>query len=97
MTKQVPEDTHQDATSASPESGAALEEVVSTAEAAAILFVSRQHIVKLIDAGMLPLHHVSGGQRFVRKADALAYKEKKLVEAEAWLASQSEDKAPPGT
>ena len=72
------------------------EEFISTAEAARLLFVSRPHVVKLIDEGTLPLHHRTGQNRFVLKADALAYKERKLTEAKTWVASQTEDTEPPG-
>jgi excisionase family DNA binding protein len=96
MTDPKSEKSHRDATSASPESGATLKEVVSVAEAAAMLFVSRPHVVKLIDGGLLPLHHRIGKHLFVRKADVQAYNERKRAEAQAWLDSQTEDKRPPG-
>ena len=82
--------------SGSLESAAAPDEIVSTLEAAAILFVSRPHVVKLIDEGLLSLHHRVGRRRFVRKADVLAYKERKRADAKAWLDSQTEDTDPPG-
>ena len=85
-----------DVTLASPESGAATDEIVSTSEAAAILFVSRVHVLKLIDDGLLPLHHRVGKHQFVRKADVLAYKAQKLAEAKAWLDSQTEGTDPSG-
>jgi excisionase family DNA binding protein len=94
MTKQTPKDSQRDEASSSLHSTAPSDEVVSTAEAAAILFVSRQHVVKLIDEGVLPLHHRVGKVRFIRTTDVLAYKEKKLGEAKLWLASQTEDKRP---
>jgi excisionase family DNA binding protein len=85
-----------DVTSASLESGAEPDENVSTTEAASMLFVSRLQVVKLIDEGLLPLHHQVGKHRFVRKADVLAYKERKRAEAKAWLDSQTEDTDPSG-
>jgi hypothetical protein len=38
----------------------------------------------------------SAKNRFVRKADVLAYKAKKVAEAKAWLDTQTEDRDPPG-
>ncbi|MFT4503154.1 helix-turn-helix domain-containing protein [Caballeronia sp. 15711] len=69
---------------------------MSTKDAAVMLFVSPLHITKLIDEGLLPLHHHVGKFLFVRKADVLAYKERKRLEARVWLANQTEDKEPPG-
>ncbi|WP_213779119.1 helix-turn-helix domain-containing protein [Caballeronia sp. dw_276] len=89
-------DIPQNMRSPSHESAAATDELVSTKQAAVILCVSRQHVVELINSGLLPLHHRGGKARFVRRVDVLAYKEKKHVEATVWLASQTEDKEPPG-
>lgn len=89
-------DYHGDVTSPLPKSAAASDEIVSTTEAAAMLFVPRLHVMKLIDEGLLPLHHRVGKQRFVRKADVLVYKERKRAEAKAWLDGQTEDTDPSG-
>ncbi|MDR5751354.1 MULTISPECIES: helix-turn-helix domain-containing protein [unclassified Caballeronia] len=89
-------DIPQNVRSPSHEGAAATDEVMSTKEAAVILCVSRQHVVKLINDRLLPLHHRVGKARFVRTVDVLAYKEKKLVEATVWLANQAEDKGLPG-
>lgn len=73
-----------------------VDEVMSTSEAAKLLFVSRPHVVKLIEEGKLPLHHITGRNRFLRKADVLEYKAKKMAEATAFFESQTEDLDPPG-
>jgi excisionase family DNA binding protein len=67
------------------------DEIISTAEAAKLLFVSRPHVVKLIEENKLPLRHITGQSRFLLKADVLAYKAKKQAEARAWLDTQTED------
>ncbi len=48
---------------------------LSTFEAAAILNVSRPHVIKLIDKGELP-HHMAGTHRRILLKDVLAYKAK---------------------
>lgn len=96
MTGHLPKDVCRDSTSAAPECGVAFDDVVSIAEAAAMLFVSRQHVMKLIDGGLLPLRHRVGKNRRICKADVLAYHERKLAEVKAWLSSQTEDADPPG-
>ena len=70
--------------------------VISTSEAAKLLFVSPSHIVKLIEEGSLPLHHVTAGFRFLRKSDVLDYKARKQAEAKMFFATQTEDRDPPG-
>jgi excisionase family DNA binding protein len=77
------------------------DDIISTGEAAKLLFVSRSHVVKLIEQKTLPLHHITGKNRFLRKADVLAYNAKKQAEAQAWLDTpwldtQTEDSKPPG-
>lgn len=49
-------------------------EEVSTSVAATFLGVSRPHVVKLIDSGLLPAR-MAGTHRRVRMADLLAYKQ----------------------
>ena len=72
------------------------DEVISTSEAAKLLFVSRPHVVKLVEEGKLPLHHITGQNRFLLKADVLRYKEKKQSEARMLFETQNEDMDPPG-
>jgi excisionase family DNA binding protein len=70
--------------------------VISTSEAAKLLFVSCPHVMNLVESGMFPLHNISGQSRFLRRRDVLEYKAKKMDEAEAFFESQSEDSDPPG-
>lgn len=55
-----------------PETPSEAEEV-STSVAAAILGVSRPHVVKLMDSGILPCR-MAGTHRSIRLTDLLAYK-----------------------
>ena len=74
-----------------PAAPASAQKCLSTAEAAKLLFVSRTHMVKLIEQGKIRLHHVTGQHLFVLEADVLAYREKKLADAKSYFASQTED------
>ena len=65
-------------------------EVISTSEAAKLLFVSRPHVLKLIEEGKIPIHHVTDQNQFLRKSDVLAYKAKKIAEAKAFFESQAD-------
>ncbi len=50
--------------------------VLTTAEAAEMLNVSRPHVVKLLDQGDLP-HHMAGTHRRVNVADVLTYRDQR--------------------
>lgn len=73
-----------------------MSKTLSTAEAAKILSVSREHLARLIAQGKIPLHHSTGADRFVLEADVLAYRERKAAEAKSYFASQTEDDEPLG-
>ncbi len=53
-----------------------LSAVLTTAQAAEILNVSRPHIVKLVDEGSIP-HHKAGSHRRLTVADVLEYKSRR--------------------
>ncbi|EKS70388.1 MULTISPECIES: hypothetical protein [Caballeronia] len=69
---------------------------ISVAQVAGLLFVSRPHVIKLIEQGMLRLHHRDGAEMFVRTEDVLAYRKQQLTKAKEWLGSQKEEDEPPG-
>jgi len=52
------------------------DEILSTEQAAQLLDVSRPHVVKLLDTGVLPLHQRVGNQRRVLKSAVLSYRTK---------------------
>lgn len=60
--------------------------VMTTAQAAEMLNVSRPHVVKLIDNGDIT-HHMSGTHRRVRIPDLLAYMDKRDKDRNAALAA----------
>jgi excisionase family DNA binding protein len=63
----------------------AVNDVLTTAQVADLLNVSRPYVVKLIDEGLIVSHRV-GTHRRVRVADALAYREAQDRVAEMALA-----------
>jgi excisionase family DNA binding protein len=69
---------------------------ISTEAAAKLLFVSRPHVVKLIEEGTLPLDHVTGQNRFVLRSAVLAYKAQRDAAAKAYFTTQNEDSEPLG-
>lgn len=69
----------------------ATEDFMTTAEAAKMLFVSRPHVVKLIDQGQLKLHHITGNNRFVTKDSVLAYQIAQQAAVAAYRASTADE------
>lgn len=66
---------------------------LTTAEAARLLNVSRPHLIKQIEAGVIP-HHMVGTHRRLRLADVLAYRDQAEARASAALdamASEAEN------
>ena len=59
--------------------------VLTTAEAAELLNVSRPHVVKLVDEGSIA-HHMAGSHRRLALADVLAYKSQRSKASRAVLA-----------
>lgn len=53
----------------------ALDDILTTQEAADLLGVSRPTVVRLIDEGTLPATEPAGSHRRLRLADVLAYRE----------------------
>jgi excisionase family DNA binding protein len=62
----------------------ALHEELTTVEAADILNVSRPHLIKQLEAGVMPFRMV-GSHRRIRLADILAYRDRQDVESRAAL------------
>lgn len=71
-------------------------DIISPSEAAALLFVSRTQVLKLISERKLPLADVAGQTAFLRKSDVMDYKAKKIALARAFFESQTEDTGPLG-
>ena len=67
------------------------DDFISIAEAAKLLFVSQPHVRKLIANRDLVAVQCVDGEVRVRSADVLAYKERQLADAKAWLSSQTEE------
>ncbi len=59
-------------------------EFMSTTEIAKLLFVSRPHVVKLIDQDKLELHHITVSNRFVRRDSVFAYQAGQQAAIEAY-------------
>jgi excisionase family DNA binding protein len=66
------------------------DDFMSIAEAATLLFVSRSHILKLLEQGELELHHEEGNDRFVTKASVLKHWVTREAAIEAYNASTSD-------
>lgn len=63
------------------------EELISLAEGAQLIFVARAHIAKLIDEDKLTTK-----DGMLRKSDVFEYKSKQRAGAEAFFATQTEDR-----
>ena len=57
---------------------------LTTSQAARFLNVSRPYLSRLLDAGMLPFHHV-GSHRKVRLRDVRAFKDRQDADSESAL------------
>jgi excisionase family DNA binding protein len=66
-------------------------DLMSTAEAAALLFVSRPHVVKLLEQGKLKLHHKTGNNRYVTRTSVLHYQAVCQTAAKAYRTSASDE------
>ncbi|SAK72552.1 hypothetical protein AWB75_03901 [Caballeronia catudaia] len=67
------------------------DDFMSTAEAAKLLFVSRPHVVKLLEQGKLKLHHTTRNNRFLTTASVLAYQAHLDAAAKAYQASTTDE------
>ncbi|WMY09082.1 excisionase family DNA-binding protein [Paraburkholderia phenoliruptrix] len=65
---------------------------MSTGEAAKLLFVSRRHVVKLLEQGQLKLHHKTGNNRFVTKASVLNFQVNQRAAVKRYHASTADEK-----
>ncbi|CAL8477108.1 helix-turn-helix transcriptional regulator [Caballeronia sp. S22] len=67
------------------------DEFISTADAAKLLFVSRPHVVKLVEQGKLKLHHKMGSNLFLTKSSVLRYQADQQAAARTYQTSASEE------
>ncbi len=67
------------------------DDFMSTADAAKLLFVSRPHVVKLLEQGKLKLHHTTRNNRFLTKASVLAYQAHLDAAAKVYQASTTDE------
>jgi excisionase family DNA binding protein len=68
--------------------------VLTTAEAAELLNVSRPHVVTLVDGGSIP-HHMAGSHRRLALADLLAFKTQRDAASRVALAEIHQLACPP--
>jgi len=67
------------------------DDFISTADAAKLLFVSRSHVVKLLEQGGLTLHHKAGNNVFLTSASVLAYRAHQRDAAKTYQASTGDN------
>lgn len=67
------------------------DDFMSTGDVAQLLFVSRPHVVKMLEQGKLKLHHKTGKNRFVEKASVLAYQADQRAAEKAYQASAGDE------
>jgi excisionase family DNA binding protein len=70
--------------------------VLTPSEAAAVLFVSQQHVLALLDSGKLALASEPGKPPLVHQSVVQRYKAQQRQAASAFLHTQTEDSDPPG-
>lgn len=78
-------------TKISPLSEGDSDDFMSTADAAKLLFVSRSHVLKLLEQGKLKLHHKTGNNRFVMRASVLDYQADQRAAAKAYRTSTADE------
>ncbi|WP_220274682.1 excisionase family DNA-binding protein [Trinickia dinghuensis] len=64
---------------------------LSVSEAATLLFVSRPHILKLLQQGKLTLHHETGSDRFITKASVMEQLATRNAAVETYNSSTSDE------
>ena len=69
---------------------------MNIAEAAKYLFVSRPHVRKLVERGVLAGTPIENGDYVIDDASVEKYAADKKRAAREWLDAQTEDKDPPG-
>ena len=67
------------------------DEFMSTTEVSKLLFISRPHVLKLIDQGKLKIHHKTGRTLYVMMASVLAYRVAQQKAVAAYQASSGGD------
>ncbi|MEZ2306388.1 MULTISPECIES: helix-turn-helix domain-containing protein [Paraburkholderia] len=67
------------------------DDLISIAQAAELLFVSRPHVRELIARRDLLAVQCVDGELRIRRVDVLTYKERQLADAKAWLSIQTEE------
>jgi hypothetical protein len=67
------------------------DDFMPTADAARLLFVSRSHVVKMVEQRKLALHHKAGSNLFVAKATVLGYQADQRAAVTAYQASAGDE------